>query len=383
MKITRLLIFIAALLIVIPAFTGCSNAMPFEQVSICTGVNDDGSPKAPVSVLSPDTVDIYCSVKLSSISDRSDVKAEWYITQSEDAQYSDYLIGNETIAAGKPYIVFGFSRADKVLPVGEYEIKLYYDDKFIQSVPFKVSGEPSAPAAILSEATMCTSIDQLSGKPLDKNNVFPNDSSVLICTTRVHGASFGTNIKARWKYLEGELEGIKDMEIYTASAKAEGREYMSFSISPSAGKSFPIGNYAVELMVEDTVQQTVEFKVVDWSKVSGPFISEAVTFSYTDEEQQDIEAKSKFAATVNEIGVKARTYNVPSGTELSVKWILLRSDDAVYADYLMKEDAIAIEGTAPVIAVIKRGENDFPKGDYLVKMAINDKEVLSIPFRVE
>ena len=384
MKISRFAAYIMLVLaILLPAFTSCLNMSPFQQASICTEVAKDGEPKTLADTLPPDAANIYCSIKLATTSDKSKVKAEWVIAKSEDGQYSDYIIGNEVIAAATPYVVFGFVRADKLLPRGDYAVKLYYDDKYIQSVPFKVKGDASASTAILSDAVMCTSVDLLASKPLDKVDAFPNDSSTLYCSVKITGAGFSTNVKARWTYLSGELEGIQNKVIYTATTKAEGREYIVFSIGRAERKLFPIGDYQVTLMIEDNDQEALKFKVVDWATIPGPYISEAVTFAYAAGDRQKIDVTGQFAASIAEIGVSARAYNVPANTELSVKWILTRSDDAIYADYKLKEDKAVIEGNTPVIASLKRGDKDMPKGDYAVKIALNGKDMVTLPFRVQ
>jgi len=384
MKITRFAAYIMLVFtILLPVSAGCANLSPIEQAVICTEASKDGEPKTLADTLPPDAGYIYCSVKLASTSDKSKVKAEWFIVKSDDGQYSDYLIGNETVDAKTIYVVFGFVRADKLLPQGNYAVKLYFDDKFVQSVPFKVKGEASASTAVLSDTAMCTSIDLLTGQPLDRVDTFPNDSAILYCSTRVTGASFSTSIKARWKYLEGELEGIKNQTIYTATTKVEGREYISFSLGRAEGKTFPMGNYEVTLMIEDKEQTSLKFKVADSTTIPGPFITDAVTFAYTDEEKEKVEVTAKFAATIKEIGVSARAYNVPADTELSIKWILARSDDAIYADYQLREDKAVIEGTTPIIALLKRGENDMPKGDYKVTITLNGKDMVALSFKVQ
>ena len=382
MKIFRSIAFIMMIsILLLPAYAGCAQA-PVEQVLICSEVSGSGEPKTVANTFPPDVEEIFCSVKLASVSPKSHVKLEWYIAKSEDGQYSDYLLGSETIATTTPYIAFGFVRSDKLLPKGGYQAKVYYDGSFIQAVPFTIKGEASALAAILSEAVMCTGIDLITGKPLDKVVIFPDDSSAIYCSAKITGASFGTNISARWIFVEGALEGIKNSDIYTASSKAEGKEYVSFSFGPSAGKTFPIGTYEVILKIEDTEQARLKFQVVDRASIPGPFVSEAITFTYSDEEKTKIDITGIFPTSINEVGLSARAYNVPPGTELIVRWILTRSDDAIYADYMLKEDKAVIEGTTPIIALLKRGENELPKGDYAVKIIMNGKDMVTVPFRV-
>lgn len=374
--------FLLFVIVMVPVLAGCQSN-PIEAASICTEVTKDGEPVTVVNNLPPDASDIYCSIKLASPSEKSNVKVEWYIIKSEDGQYSDYMIGNETIPAKTSHVVFGFVRSDKLLPAGSYQVKIYYDGRYIQSVPFSISGKAAEPAALISDAVMCTSVDLTTGKALDKTDVFPDDSSVIYCVVKVTGASFGTNIKARWTYIDGELEGMKNKVIYTASSRVEGREYVSFSIGHSAGKTFPKGNYEVVLMVEDSEKESLKFRVVDQSTIPGPFVSEVITFAYADEQKTKVNVTGKFASTIKEIGLSARAYNVPAGIELAIRWILKRSDDAIYADQLLKEDKGIIEGSAPIIAELKPREKEFIKGEYLVAIIMNGKEMAALQFKVQ
>ena len=366
----------------LPVYAGCTQAS-VEQISLCSEVSSSGEPKTIADTFRPDVEEIFCSVKLTSASAKSNVKLEWYIAKSEDGQYNDYLLGSETIAAATPYVVFSFIRSDKLLPHGEYQVKLYYDGKLMQTAPFRVKGEVSPSAAILSEAVMCTCVDPITGKPLDEVDIFPNDSSAIYCVAKIMGAAFGSNISARWVYVEGELKGFEGKEIFNASSKVEDREYVSFSLGTPESKAFPLGSYEVVIGIEDIEQTRLKFQVVDPTSIPGPFISEAFTFTYADEEKTKIDATGIFSAAVREIGLSARAYNVPPNTELIVRWILTQSNDAIYADYLLKEDKAVIEGATPIIALLKRGENEMPAGDYVVKIMVNGKDTVTVPFRVQ
>jgi hypothetical protein len=123
---------------------------------------------------------------------KSKLKAEWYLVKSEEAQLDNYLIGTETVPADSPYVVFAFARSDKLMPRGDYQVKLYYNDKYVQSVPFKVLGQAAASTVTLSDVTMCNSIDQLTGKPVTSATIFPSDSAGIFALAKVSGASSAT-----------------------------------------------------------------------------------------------------------------------------------------------------------------------------------------------
>ncbi len=378
--IVYILAAISALFIFIP---GCTNASPIEQAVICSKVSASGEPVTISNSFTPDVATIYCSIKLTSTSLKSSVKAEWYVVNSEEAGLKNSLLGQGTVVAGTPYVVLQFTRADKLLPRGDYEVKLYFDDTLVQSVPFKVQGETTPSAATLSDATMCTSLDLLTNKPLDKIDVFPSDISTIFCSVKVNKGDFNTNIKARWTYVSGELENLKGKTIYEPAIKAEGREYISFSIGMQPGKQLPIGQYNVTLFVENKEQVNVPFTVVSPSSIKWPYVSEMSTFSYTDQDQKTVTLTAQFPSDTRQVNFRAKAYDAPVGTDLSIQWILDRSADGFIQSKLIKEDKSKIEGIIEVRAALISKSDPFVKGDYLIKILINGQEKLSFPFKVE
>ena len=384
MKIRLFIVYIlAAISVLFILTTGCANTSPIEKAVMCSKVSTSGEPVTAVDIFTPDAGTIYCSVKLTSTSLKSNVKAEWYVVNSEEAGLKNNLIGQGSVVAGTPYVVLQFTRSDKLLPRGDYQVKLYFDDALVQSVPFKVQGETTPSAATLSDATMCTSLNLLTDKPLDKKDVFPNDISKIFCSVKVNNGDFNTAIKARWTYVSGELEKMKGQTIYEPTAKAEGREYISFSIGMQPGKTLPTGQYNITLFVEGKEQMNVPFTVVDPASIKWPYVSEMSTFSYTDQDQKTASLTAQFPADAKQINFRARAYSVPAGTELNIQWILDRSADATIQSKLVKEEKNKIEGTLEVRASLVSKSDPFIQGEYLVKMLVNGQEVASVPFKVQ
>ncbi len=282
MKVTRLAFYLMLLSsLLLPGLAGCINQSPIDQAVITDNVTKTGQPALSVDSFAPDVNNIYCSVKLSNVAASSAVKAEWYVAKSDEASLTNSLIGNETLAASSPYIVFTFTRADKLLPRGDYEVKLYYDNKYEKSATFKVEGNISAPAASVSEATMCSAVDLLTNKPIDKIDTFPNDVSKIFCSFKVSGAGINTVLKGHWVYVGGELPALAGKTINDSTTTAEGREYISFSIAVPTGKLFPNGQYDLKLLVEDKEVADLPFKVVAPASIPGPFFAGMSTFTYS------------------------------------------------------------------------------------------------------
>ena len=384
MKIYKFLVYLlVAIAMVLPLSSGCINNSPLEQAVICKAVSKAGEPLQVTDNLTPDIGTIYCSVKLAAPSANSKLKAEWYILKSEEAGLSDYLMNTKTIGADAPYVVFSFVRPDELLPRGDYQVKLYLDDKFVQSVPFYVQGQAAASAATLSDATMCAGIDQLTGKPLTSTTIFPSDASSIYCSAKVSGAQFSDQVKVRWTYLSGELTGVKDRKIAESAVKVEGREYISFSFGPKAGQLFPRGDYSLGLYVDDRELVNLPFTVVAPADIQGPYVSEMAIFTYKDKEKKEVNATGAFPVDTSEINFTARIYNAPTNTEMNIQWIIASSDEAGVDNYLMKENKYTITGTDELTVILTRGKDNFPKGNYVVKLLLDAQEKAAVPFRVQ
>ena len=384
MKIKRIVVYmLAAVALILPLASGCQTSSPIEQAVICKAVSKAGEPMQAADNLTPDIGTIYCSVKLASPSAKSKLKAEWYLVKSEEAGLNNYLLGTEPGAADAPYAVFAFARSDKLLPRGDYQVKLYLDDKFVQSVPFYVQGQAAASAVTLSEATMCAGIDQLTGKPVTSAAIFPSDASSIYCSVKVNGAQFNDQVMARWTYTGGELTGVKNQKIAESVAKVEGKEYINFSFGPKVGKPFPMGGYSLGLYADDRELVNLPFTVVAPSDIKGPYVGETVIYTYKDKEQKDVNATALFPVDTSEIDFSARIYNAPADTEMNVQWIIVSSDEAAVDNYLVKDDKNKIEGTLEIAAKLISGKDKFVKGDYVVKLLLDGHEKAAVPFKVQ
>jgi len=384
MKINRIVVYmLAAVALILPLASGCQASSPIEQAVICQAVSKNGEPMQVTDNLTPDIETIYCSVKLVAIQPKSIVKADWYLVKSSEAELTDTIIGTGSVAAETPYVVCSFTRSGALLPRGDYQIKLYFDNKFVQSVPFQVQGKPVASAATLSDVTLCSSIDPLTNKPIGGINIFPADTSRIYCSVKVSGADFSDQVKSRWIYVGGDYEGLKGKTVAEAIVKVEGSEYVILSIGRPEGKDIPTGDYSVKLYVGDKELVSLPFTVVSPADIKGPYVGLTAIYTYKDEEKKEINASRIFPVDTSEIYLTVKIYNAPPETQMSLQWILARSDEAGVDDYLAKEDKNTIDGTRMWGATWTRGKDNFPKGDYVVKLLLDGQEKAAIPFRMQ
>ena len=118
------------------SFSGAS----LSNATMCTSV-DTGTrePIEPSNEFSPDTPEIYCSVKLSNIPTGSEIAAQWIYVQGELENLSDFLIDEISVtASGTRYLSFSETKPENGWPTGDYKVKLYLDGKEKTSPTFKV-----------------------------------------------------------------------------------------------------------------------------------------------------------------------------------------------------------------------------------------------------
>jgi hypothetical protein len=144
-----------------------------------------------------------------------------------------------------------------------------------------------------------------------------------------------------------------------------------------------MGDYTLGLYADDRELANLPFKVVAPADITGPYIGAAAIFTYKDAEKKEVNATGSFPVDTKEINFATRIYNAPAGTEMSVQWIIVRSDEAGVDNYLAKEDKNTIEGTLEVAAKLISGKDKFVKGDYVVKLLLDGQEKAAVTFRVQ
>jgi len=122
---------------------GCEVSFTTAKLSEATmalGVTDDNKPVNATTVFSPDTEEIFCSVKLSNAPDHTEVTSVWVYVGGEVEGLTNYEIDSySTVTEGTRYINFSLPRAaDTGFPKGDYKIVLYVDGKESVALPFTV-----------------------------------------------------------------------------------------------------------------------------------------------------------------------------------------------------------------------------------------------------
>ena len=123
---------------------GCEGQISFttarlSEATMALGVTDDNKPANATTVFSPDTEEIFCSVKLSNAPDGTQVTSVWIYVGGEEEDLTNHGIDKYTVTTGgSRYISFSLSKPDNDFPKGDYKLRLYVDGSESVSLPFTV-----------------------------------------------------------------------------------------------------------------------------------------------------------------------------------------------------------------------------------------------------
>lgn len=121
-------------------------------------------------------------------------------------------------------------------------------------------GEVSFSTANLSEAVICKSVDEVTGKPVEKADVFSSDTEKIYCSVKLSNAPEETQVLSQWIYVKGDLADVENYKIDEASLQVKGTTYLMFSLSrPDNG--FPKGEYVCKLFLNGKEKESVPFRV--------------------------------------------------------------------------------------------------------------------------
>jgi hypothetical protein len=141
-----------------------------------------------------------------------------------------------------------------------------YTVLFITVVLFAAIGcEPAPPTAtpsksgLLGGATMATSIDSTTLKPLKITGTFKKDAPTIYCSALLIKAPEKTIIQAQMVLVKGP-EGQENLKLKSAFTETDGTRFLSFSWLPG-DHGWTAGDYNIVLSVNGKEDMTVAFKV--------------------------------------------------------------------------------------------------------------------------
>ena len=98
---------------------------------------------------------------------------------------------------------------------------------------------------------------------------------------------------------------------------------------------------------------------------------------------EPIEPTDTFTSETPLIFCSVKISNATLDTRISAEWLYLRQGTGDETGLLIADWSTTTKGTHYIPLSIMRPENGWPQGDYKLVFYLNDKEVLSVPFKVQ
>ena len=115
-------------------------------------------------------------------------------------------------------------------------------------------------------------------------------------------------------------------------------------------------------------------------------LSEATMCKSIDQEtQQPIEKGDVYPTDAEAFYCSVKLSNAPADTVVSAQWIYVQGEEASLNNYLIDETSVTTDGTRYVGFSLTRGPESpaWPRGDYIVKLLVDGKEKITVPFKVQ
>ncbi|MFC2166630.1 hypothetical protein ACFLQZ_01540 [Acidobacteriota bacterium] len=278
-------------------------------------------------------------------------------------------------------------------------------------------GKISVSTANLKDAIICKSVDLETNKPLEKETIFPPDSPEIFCSVALINASSDTEVTAEWYYLERDVGGITKKKITDYSLNAKGSVYLAFSLlRPDNG--FPVGDYSCKLYLngEEKFEPTFHVEsqdffnqkdersdLIEWfeqeeskeilmesragssnKRSDSVFLSDAtMCMSVDPQSAKPDEIADIFPPDVPEIFCSVKISNAPKNTAVISEWIFVKGEEEGLENYKISEHTLKATGSTYLSISLERSDRTFPRGNYLLKLSVNGKEQLRVPFKVQ
>lgn len=220
-----------------------------ERAVMARAVTEESEPIEETDSFHGSESVMHCSVLMANTPEGTPVKAVWY---SPGEGKKVVLDSTEITMEKDGWIDFSLTLSQNNLPYGAYAVDLYVGNTFAQTVPFTI--EPMYPDSHIQEAVIARAVSE-TYFPTDKTLVFDEGSTVVYAPVYVAGQPAGTVFAAQW-YVHDEA-GDR-MLIDTAEVPFDEEGWIRFLLSFPNGLS--AGKYSVDLLVDNTVEHTLEFR---------------------------------------------------------------------------------------------------------------------------
>jgi hypothetical protein len=117
---------------------------------------------------------------------------------------------------------------------------------------------------------------------------------------------------------------------------------------------------------------------------SSAYLSEATMCKSVDAHQRPIDKTDIFSANDPKIYCSVKLSNAPDDTEVKAVWVIVQGEfqGQSLTNYTADEASVKAGGTKYASFYLSQTKG-FPTGDWAVKLFLNGKEELTVPFKVQ
>jgi hypothetical protein len=289
------------------------------------------------------------------------LKTTWLVLEAADVEANTVLDEVELTAAGGTFN-FSLENGGSLWPPGRYRVDLFMDDEMQGSFEYSI------------EQTVFPEIQELSlardAVGNDPTTVFQSDETFHLVGSLLNSAG-GTKVKVIWSAIA--VEGGSPQGVIDEQEQELGSGEFSFAFD-SALPAWPVGSYSVDVFLDGSLVQTLEFQVEGVPEVTAEDVRTAL-------DEDGVNQTSVFGPQ-DKFYLVAEIKNVPpEGSAVKVVWTSLHVEGDTADNYEINTYEGSLEN-GTFWASLTNNSDTWPVGQYRVDLYLAGEFVQSVDFEV-
>jgi hypothetical protein len=247
------------------------------------------------------------------------------------------------------------------------------------------SGKMPKPGGLITKVTLALNTEGENFDPVDPSTEFgPN--ATIHAVVAVKKAPTDTKFSAKWLTTDVGDADVPDKLIDGTETTAGGSGNLDFSLSPTT--TFPVGNYRLEIYINDKLDQLVEFSVVEGgpeqisdSTDPGYIVSVTLAKGVKGAAKDPVNPTSIFKPT-DTVHAVVKVQGAPEGTSFTSIWLVTDIGDVAEPDTVVDSLTLQKAGDGNIDFSLEPTK-PFPVGSYRVEIQIDENTVWVEDFEVK
>jgi hypothetical protein len=247
------------------------------------------------------------------------------------------------------------------------------------------SGKMPKSSGLITKVTLALNTEGENFDPVDPSTEF-SPNATIHAVVAVKKAPTDTKFSAKWLTTDVGDADVPDKLIDGTETTAGGSGNLDFSLSPTT--SFPVGNYRLEIYINDKLDQLVEFSVVEGgpeqaesSTDPGYIVSVTMAKGVKGVAKDPVNPTSVFKPT-DTVHAVVKVKGAPDATSFKSVWLVTDIGDVATPDTVVDSLTLEMGGDGNIDFSLKPTK-PFPVGSYRVEIQIDDATVWTEDFEVK